>query len=49
MNLKEYKPCVIDKKVKEYISAFGAICIHGPKRYGKKWDSPYHNTCLLLL
>ncbi len=43
MNLKEYKPRVIDKKIEEYMSAFGAICIEGPKWCGKTWTSSYHS------
>ena len=43
MNLKEYRPRVIDKTVKEYMSAFGAICIEGPKWCGKTWTSSYHS------
>lgn len=37
-----YKPRIIDQKVKEYLSAFGAVCIEGPKWCGKTWTSSYH-------
>lgn len=43
MNRKEYKPRIIDKKVKEYLQTFGAICIEGPKWCGKTWTSLYHS------
>lgn len=42
MRRSDYKPRVIDQKVKEYLSAFGAICIEGPKWCGKTWTSSYH-------
>ena len=35
MDKQNYKPRVIDAKVKEYLSAFGAVCIEGPKWCGK--------------
>lgn len=37
-----YRPRIIDQKVKEYLSAFGAVCIEGPKWCGKTWTSSYH-------
>jgi len=40
---QNYKPRVIDAKVKEYLSAFGAVCIEGPKWCGKTWTSSYHS------
>ncbi len=42
MNKSDYKPRIIDRKVKEYLSVFGAICIEGPKWCGKTWTSSYH-------
>ena len=52
MDKQNYKPRVIDAKVKEYLSAFGAVCIEGPKWCGKTWTSSYHSKseiyiCLL--
>jgi len=38
-----YKPRIIDDKVKQYLSAFGAICIEGPKWCGKTWTSGFHS------
>ena len=43
MDKQNYKPRVIDAKVKEYLSAFGAVCIEGPKWCGKTWTSSYHS------
>ena len=43
MKRQNYKPRVIDAKVKEYLSAFGAVCIEGPKGCGKTWTSSYHS------
>lgn len=37
-----YKPRIIDKQVEKYLSAFGAVCIEGPKWCGKTWTSSYH-------
>jgi len=39
----EYLPRIIDNKVDEYLSAFGAVCIEGPKWCGKTWTSAYHS------
>lgn len=43
MKRQNYKPRVIDAKVKEYLSAFGAVCIEGSKWCGKTWTSSYHS------
>lgn len=43
MDKQNYKPRVIDAKVKEYLSTFGAVCIEGPKWCGKTWTSSYHS------
>lgn len=42
MDKNEYKPRIIDKKIEEYLSVFGAICIEGPKWCGKTWTSSFH-------
>lgn len=42
MKRQEYKERIIDKKVDEYLAAFGAVCIEGPKWCGKTWTSSYH-------
>ena len=41
MDKQNYKSRVIDTKVKEYLLAFGAVCIEGPKWCGKTWTSSY--------
>ena len=38
-----YRPRIIDKQVEEYLSAFGAVCIEGPKWCGKTWTSARHS------
>lgn len=43
MKESEYRPRIIDKQVDEYLSAFGAVCIEGPKWCGKTWTSAYHS------
>ena len=43
MRESEYSPRIIDKQVEEYLSAFGAVCIEGPKWCGKTWTSAFHS------
>lgn len=43
MEKSEYRPRIIDKQVEEYLSAFGAVCIEGPKWCGKTWTSSFHS------
>lgn len=49
MNQDEYKPRIIDKKIEEYLSIFGAVCIEGPKWCGKTWSSSYHSKSEIML
>ena len=42
MDNQNYKSRIIDRQVEEYLSAFGAVCIEGPKWCGKTWTSSYH-------
>lgn len=44
MKKENYRSRIIDKKINKYLSAFGAICIEGPKWCGKTWTSSYHCT-----
>ncbi len=37
-----YRPRVVDAMVEKYLSAFGAVCVEGPKWCGKTWTSAYH-------
>ena len=32
MEIKNYKPRIIDEKIEKYLNTFGAVCIEGPKR-----------------
>ncbi len=45
MNLDEkgYKTRLIEKRLKEYLSVFGAVSIEGPKWCGKTWTSLRHS------
>lgn len=43
MDKQNYKPRIIDRQVEKYLSAFGAVCIEGPKWCGKTWTSSYHS------
>lgn len=49
MNRNEYKPRIIDKKIKEYLSVFGAVCVEGPKWCGKTWSSSYHSRSEIMI
>lgn len=43
MDKQLYKPRIIDRQLEEYLSAFGAVCVEGPKWCGKTWTSSYHS------
>ncbi len=45
----DYKPRVIDEKLKEYLSVFGAVCIEGPKWCGKSWTAAFHSQSAVYL
>ena len=44
-----YKPRIIDARVQKYLSAFGAVCIEGPKWAGKTWTSRFHSKSEYLV
>ncbi len=46
---KEYIDRLVDKKIEEYLSVFGAISIEDPKWCGKTWTSLNHANSLVLL
>lgn len=46
---QKYKPRLVDKKIKEYLNTFGAICVEGPKWCGKTWTSAYHSASQILI
>lgn len=49
MKNQKYRARVIDKKVEEYLSMFGAVCIEGPKWCGKTWTARYHSRSEILI
>lgn len=49
MKKNNYRPRVADERVEEYLSAFGAVCIEGPKWCGKTWTSSYHSKSKILI
>ena len=51
MNLREkkYIPRLVDKKVEDYLSVFGAISIEGPKWCGKTWTSLNHSKSAVFM
>ena len=46
---KEYIDRLVDKKVEDYLSIFGAVSIEGPKWCGKTWTSLNHANSEILL
>ena len=40
---------LVDKKIEEYLSVFGAVSIEGPKWCGKTWASLNHANSMVLL
>jgi hypothetical protein len=49
MSAEKYKPRLIDDIVEKYLTAFGAICIEGPKWCGKTWTSRHHSKSEILI
>ena len=49
MDKSNYKPRIIDDEVEEHLSAFGAVCIEGPKWCGKTWTSAFHSNSEIYL
>lgn len=46
---KEYKRRIIDSTIERYLQVSGAICIEGPKWYGKTWTSAFHSNSEFLV
>ena len=46
---KVYRPRVADNIVEHWLSAFGAVCIEGPKWCGKTWTASYHSQSEFLV
>lgn len=49
MKNREYRPRIIDDKIEQYLLAFGAVCIEGPKWCGKTWTSSFHSKSSIYL
>lgn len=49
MELKDYRPRIIDAKIASLLNAFGAVCIEGPKWCGKTWTAIRHSQSQLFL
>lgn len=50
MNVKEeYKKRLIEKKLEDYLSVFGAVSIEGPKWCGKTWTSLRHSKSAVYM
>lgn len=46
---EEYIDRLVDKKIKDYLSIFGAVSIEGPKWCGKTWASLNHANSVVYL
>lgn len=49
MENREYRRRIIDDRIVEYLKAFGAVCIEGPKWCGKTWTSSFHSNSSIYL
>ena len=49
MDKQKYRPRLIDHQIKEHLSAFGAVCIEGPKWCGKTWTSSFHSSSEIFI
>ena len=38
-----YRKRVVDEIIEQYLQAFGAVCIEGPKWCGKTWTAEKHS------
>jgi len=46
---REYRPRIVDQKIELYLSAFGAVCLEGPKWCGKTWSATHHSKSRIFL
>ena len=46
---EEYIDRLVDKKIDEYLTIFGAVSIEGPKWCGKTWASLNHANSVVFL
>lgn len=44
-----YRKRIIDDQLKKYLSAFGAVCIEGPKWCGKTWTALNHSNSVFYV
>ncbi len=49
MNHAEYRIRIVDDTVEQYLQAFGAICIEGPKWCGKTWTAEKYSESVFLV
>lgn len=49
MDKKKYRARLIDQSITRHLSAFGAVCIEGPKWCGKTWTSSFHSQSELFV
>lgn len=46
---QKYRPRLVDQKIEQYLSAFGAVCLEGPKWCGKTWTATRHSKSRIFL
>lgn len=49
MENQAYRPRLVDARIEEYLEAFGALCIEGPKWCGKTWTAAYHSKSAIYI
>ena len=49
LDREKYIPRILDETVDHWLSAFGAVCIEGPKWCGKTWTSSFHSNSEILI
>lgn len=49
MDNNVYQPRIIDSEIEQYLRAFGAVCIDGPKWCGKTWTAQEHSQSSFLV
>lgn len=49
MDKEKYLPRLIDRQIQKHLSAFGAVCIEGPKWCGKTWTSSFHSSSEIFI
>ena len=49
LDREKYIPRILDETVDHRLSAFGAVCIEGPKWCGKTWTSSFHSNSEILI